>query len=135
MVVWKAVSNTATCGTSASSFRATAMPASAGGLCSGASGTSRSITATTSSSITVARSNSPAPCTTRCPTASSRPSSTESMIRRSAASWSGASPPGSPIRSMSPFDTVSSPSNNRYFTDDEPVFSTRILIGRPPGSR
>ena len=51
---WKnAVSNTATCGRSGSALRATPMPSTAGGLCSGASGDSSSSLATNASSISV----------------------------------------------------------------------------------
>ena len=51
-VWWKAVSKTATWGTSGKAARAPRMPSRLAGLCSGASGTSSSIAATTSSSMT-----------------------------------------------------------------------------------
>ena len=51
---WKnAVSNTAMCGKSGSALRATPIPSTAGGLCSGASGDSSSNFATSPSSISV----------------------------------------------------------------------------------
>ena len=53
---WKnAVSNTATCGRSGSALRATSMPSTAGGLCSGASGASSSSLAINASSTSVGR--------------------------------------------------------------------------------
>ena len=57
------------CGRSGSASRATAMPSTAGGLCSGASGASSSSRAINASSTSVGRYRSGPPCTTRWPTA------------------------------------------------------------------
>ncbi len=65
IVVWKAVSKTATCGRSGRSARAVRMPVMFAGLCSGATGTRRSTSFSTSSVITVGALNFRPPCTTR----------------------------------------------------------------------
>ena len=65
----KPVSNTATCGTSGSSLRASSMPTMFAGLCSGASGIRSRIISTIWSSISCGFENSLPPWTTRWPTA------------------------------------------------------------------
>jgi hypothetical protein len=147
-VAWKAVSKTATCGASGTSSLATSIPVRFGGLCSGASGISSLIAAVTASSMSVEARNLVPPCTTRCPTAAmSRGSVPRSAAAdRSAAAWSAAPPPGSPIRSIVPPRRAagSARSTSWYFSDDEPQLSTRILVPpalttapplRLPGSR
>ncbi len=65
IVVWKAVSKTATCGRSGRSACAVRTPVRLAGLCSGATGISRSISVSTSSSMTVGSVKNRPPCTTR----------------------------------------------------------------------
>ena len=69
MVAWKAVSKTATWGTSGSTRRASPIPFSAGTLCSGASSESPSSARSTSSSISTGSRKRAPPCTTRWATA------------------------------------------------------------------
>ncbi len=59
------MSNTATCGTPGIAAIAARMPSRFAGLCSGASGMSASISASTSGVMTVAFVNRSPPCTTR----------------------------------------------------------------------
>lgn len=159
IVVWKAVSKTATCGRSGRRARAVRMPVMFAGLCSGATGTRRSISFSTSSSITTGSVNRSPPCTTRWPIAAScgesrpSPSAASSCAAAfSAASWSAigpirsrcsAPPPvsgvctrrevSSPIRSTSPTASRvrSLMSSSWYFTDEEPELrtSTRYAPG------
>jgi hypothetical protein len=68
------VSNTATCGSSRGTRRATSMPVTLTGLCSGASADSSRMAASTPSSISTGAENRAPPWTTRCATAV-RPSS------------------------------------------------------------
>ena len=84
--------------------RAVRMPVRFAGLCSGASGTSCSISARTASSITVGSVNGIPPCTTRWPIAASsgesRPSpsaASSAATAFSAASWSATSPADSRV--------------------------------------
>ena len=71
------MSNTATWGCLRHRRPGHPMPARLAGLCSGASGDSRSMATSTASSITVGAENSMPPITTRCPTAASSESSSE----------------------------------------------------------
>ncbi len=128
----KAVSNTATCGTS-NSDRAAWMPATAPGLCSGASGIRSEISATTASEMITGSEKSGPPWTTRWPTARSpaearsMPASTSAVdISLIAAVWSAAPPP-SPIRSTSPLASTSpvSGTSSWYFSEEDPALSTR----------
>src|SRR5918997_3767838 len=131
-VAKNAVSNTATWGTS-NSPRAAWMPATAPGLCSGASGISSEISAITASVMITGSEKSGPPCTTRWPTARN-PTESRSMpasvraafISVMAALWS-ATPLGSPIRSTSPLASTSPPSGTSswYFSDEDPALSTR----------
>ena len=125
------------------------------GLCSGATGTSRSISLSTASSITVGSVNFSPPCTTRCPIAASsgesRPSpsaASSAATAFSAASWSAIapsvsrlSPPAasgvwarrevsSPIRSTRPTASrvPSFMSISWYLTDEEPELRTRTRV-------
>ena len=127
------------------------MPSMFAGLCSGASGTSSRISASTSSSTTVGPEKRSPPCTTRCPTANgasvSPPvRSNAASTRSSAAAWSGifpcsvsgspagvrwvSEPASSPIRSTSPDAHTVRPSMSIswYFSDDDPALSTRTGI-------
>src|SRR5918997_2909421 len=131
-VAKNAVSNTATWGTS-NSPRAAWMPATAPGLCSGASGISSEISAITASVMITGSEKSGPPCTTRWPTARnptvsrSMPASVRAaFISVMAALWS-ATPPGSPIRSTSPLASTPPPSGTSswYFSDEDPALSTR----------
>ncbi len=74
------------------SRRATSMPSALAGLCSGASGVSSRIAASTPSSTSTGPSNRSPPCTTRCPTAARSSGipvcSKASSTRRNPASWS-----------------------------------------------
>ncbi|MEH3077935.1 MAG: hypothetical protein PGN11_14915 [Quadrisphaera sp.] len=139
MVAWKAVSNTATCGTSGSARLRAEMAASCGGLCSGARAESSSMPRSTSSSTTVGSVYRVPPCTTRWPTPA-RPSSpgpprsaaSASMTCDSAAAWSGTS--SEPMRSTRPLASTSARpgpcSRSWYFRLEEPALTTRTLLMR-----
>ncbi len=66
-VWWKAVSNTATCGTSGKAFRAATMPARFAGLCSGARTDSSSMLISTRAVMSVGAKKRAPPWTTRWP--------------------------------------------------------------------
>ena len=68
---WKAVSNTATCGSSGNARRATSIPSALTGLCSGASTDRSRIAASTASLISTGAEKRSPPCTTRWATATS----------------------------------------------------------------
>ena len=70
MVLWKAVSNTATMGMLPNTLRAASMPRMPAGLCRGASGLSSRRVSMTSSVIRQLLLNFSPPCTTRWPMAS-----------------------------------------------------------------
>lgn len=149
-VRWKAVSNTATCGTPGKASRATRTPARFTGLCSGASGASSSMAAITPSSTSTASRKRVPPCTTRCPTATGSSSGPAfSNASRTAASasacpgnarshvygrprpspaWWVSRPSSSPTRSTRPRAARSRDptSISSYLMEEEPVFRTRI---------
>ena len=128
--VWKKpVSNTATCGSPGSSSRATRMPRRLAGLCSGASSSSFSMSASTSAVTSTGSWKAGPPWTTRWPIASTpksvgctRSSSASSSTRASAAVWSGN--PASAVRSAAG-DPVSSPRRTVMVPTGSPIRSTR----------
>ncbi len=85
MVEWKAVSKTATCGTSGNAAMADSRPATVAGLCSGASGISSRMTSMTSAVTIVGSLNWSAPWTARWPTPASSPTSDTAPVRSKAA--------------------------------------------------
>ena len=110
--------------------RAAAMPASARGWCSGASGVSARMRSTTSAvDRRVAATRSGPPCTTRWPTASTAatPASTASM-----ASAARPSSPSHGSTSGSPRTRVVGPDDQRQLQRaDEPALTTRTRSARP----
>ena len=84
MVEWKAVSNTATCGTSGRTRRASSSAFSAGVLCNGAISARSATSCSTSASMTTGDLKRAPPWTMRWPTASTPPSSSayDSILRR-----------------------------------------------------
>ena len=127
-----AVSKTATCGTSGKASRAAGCPSSAGGLCRGASWTSSSMPATTSSSTSVGPGEPIA--AVHDPVADR-----EQVVLLTPASFSAEETcskarrqPVSSTRSTVPLTTVRPlGSTTRYFSEDEPAFSTRTASVTP----
>ena len=157
---WKAVSNTATWGTSVpkTSWHAR-IPCTWAGLCSGAKGFSDSMPFSTSSVIKTDLLKIEPPCTTRCPMAATSfklwITPTSSSIKASftnwnACVWSSISvvrffslpsnvlcekiPSFIPIRSQIPFAATDSfsISINWYFREELPALMTKIFIVFPP---
>ena len=130
MRAWKAVSKTATCGTSGQRSRAARMPARLAGLCSGASGTQASMPATHSSVMSVASTKRSPPCTTRWPTAPTPSGFASSSTWPMAAACVR---PPCPTRSMSPERRTSAVATSMtwYFTEELPALMTSVRMGAP----
>src|SRR2546423_2263743 len=131
MVAWKAVSKAATWGSAGQASATASMPASAAGLCSGASAASSAIAVRTPASTTPASRKVAPPWTTRCPTASTAGS------RRSTARTSAACRPGS----CSAHDSVPctatasvATSSTDHLSELEPALSTSTRVMCPSGS-
>src|SRR5919204_3281100 len=125
MVAWKAVSKAATWGSAGQASATASMPASAAGLCSGASAASSAIAVRTPASTTTASRNLAPPWTTRCPTASTAGS------RCSTARASAACRPGS----CSAHDSVPctatasvAASSTAHLSELEPALSTSTRV-------
>ena len=115
--------------------RATSIPSTAGGLCSGASGASSSSLAISASSTTRgpvqvgAAVHHPVPDRDQAESpGGARPASSSNATSQRGASWSATGP--SPIRSTIPSATSSpeSGSTTAYFTDDEPELRTSTVV-------
>src|SRR5205085_7648669 len=125
MVAWKAVSKAATWGSAGQASATASMPASAAGLCSGASAASSAIAVRTPASTTTASRKVTPPWTTRCPTASTAGS------HRSTARTSAACRPGS----CSAHDSVPctatasvAASSTDHLSELEPALSTSTRV-------
>ena len=154
MVWWKAVSNTATCGTPGISSPHTRIPIRFAGLCRGARSLHSSTAWITSSVITTEDANFSPPCTTRCPIAFTSfrlaIAPVFSLVRASRTIWMASlcggmeasvislshpafwytSLPSIPILSQRPFARTSSVSEliSWYFRDELPQLITNTFM-------